>query len=68
MIELAMVVCMVDQPDRCKGVSLNFEGESVSVMQCAMNGQLAMAQWAGEHPNWVIKKWHCGIAGQVAKT
>jgi hypothetical protein len=32
-----------------------------------MNGQFAMAQWSGEHPNWVIKKWSCGIAGQVAK-
>jgi hypothetical protein len=26
-----------------------------------------MAKWIGEHPNWVIQKWRCGIAGQFAK-
>lgn len=67
MIELVFAVCMIDQPSRCKDVRLNFEGDSVNASQCAMNGQFAMAQWAGEHPNWVIKKWSCEISGQVAK-
>jgi hypothetical protein len=26
-----------------------------------------MAKWIGDHPNWTIQKWHCGIAGQFAK-
>ncbi len=67
MIELVFAVCMIDQPSRCKDVHLNFEGDSVSANQCMMNGQVAMAQWIGDHPNWVIQKWSCGIAGQVAK-
>ena len=67
MIELIVAVCMVDQPSRCRDVTLNFEGESVSTAQCMMNGQIEMAKWAGEHPNWTIQKWHCGIAGQFAK-
>ena len=67
MIELVVAVCMIDQPSRCKDVTLNFEGDTVKAEQCVMNGQIALAQWAGEHPNWVIKKWHCGVAGQVAK-
>jgi hypothetical protein len=48
-------------------VTLNFEGESVNAQQCMMNGQIEMAKWVGEHPNWVIRKWRCGIAGQFAK-
>jgi hypothetical protein len=67
MIELVVAVCMVDQPSRCRDVTLNFEGESVSAEQCMTNGQIEMAKWAGEHPNWTIQKWHCGIAGQFAK-
>lgn len=67
MIELVFAVCMVDQPSRCKDVHLNFAAEQVTANQCMMNGQIAMAQWIGEHPNWQIKNWRCGIAGQVAK-
>lgn len=67
MIELVIAACLVDQPGRCQHFTLNFEGQSVSVRQCGFNGQLGMAQWAGEHPNWVIKDWTCGIAGQTAK-
>jgi hypothetical protein len=67
MIELFVAVCMIDQPTHCKEIPLTFEGDGVSTQQCFMSGQMALAQWAGEHPNWVIKKWSCAIAGQVAK-
>lgn len=67
MIELVVSVCMIDQPSRCKDVRLNFEAETVTANQCMMYGQFEMAKWAGDHPNWTIQKWHCGIAGQVAK-
>ena len=67
MIELVFAVCMIDQPSRCKDVHLNFEAENVTPRSCMMNGQFAMAEWVGEHPNWTISKWSCGIAGQVAK-
>jgi hypothetical protein len=67
MIELVIAVCMIDKPSHCKDVTLNFEGESISAAQCMSNGQIEMAKWIGEHPNWVITKWHCGIACQFAK-
>jgi hypothetical protein len=67
MIELVFAVCMIDQPSRCREVTLNFEGESLTTQQCVMNGQIELAKWVGDHPNWVIQKWRCGIAGQFAK-
>ncbi len=69
MFEIVFAVCMIDQPSRCKDVTLNFEAEveSVTPQQCEMQGQIAMAGWVGEHPNWSIKKWRCGVAGQTAK-
>ena len=66
MIELVVAVCMIDQPSRCKDVTLNFEGETVSTAQCMSTGQIEMAKWIGEHPNWVIQNWHCGKAGEQA--
>lgn len=67
MIELVVAVCLIDQPSHCKDVFLNFEAEAATPQQCMMNGQMHMAEWLGEHPGWQIKKWRCGIAGQVAK-
>jgi hypothetical protein len=67
MIEVVAAVCLLDTPSRCKDVTLNFEGDGVTPQQCMMMGQIEMAKWIGEHPQWVIRKWRCGIAGQVAK-
>ena len=67
MIELVVAVCMIDQPSRCKDIHLNFEAENVTAQQCAMSGQFEMAKWIGENPNWVIQRWTCQPAGQVAK-
>jgi hypothetical protein len=66
MITLIFAVCMVDEPTRCKDVSLVFEGEKVSTAQCFTYGQMEMAKWLGDHPNWIISKWRC-VDGQVAK-
>ncbi len=67
MIELVMAVCMIDQPSRCKDVTINFAAENLTVNRCLMSGQLEMAKWIGEHPNWVIRKYTCRQAGEVAK-
>ena len=67
MIELIVAVCMIDAPERCKDVTLTFEAENVTMRQCMANGQIALAGWIGEHPNWTIQKWSCNTVGQVAK-
>ncbi len=67
MIELVFAACLIDRPAQCKDVYLNFEGAGATPQQCMMSGQMEMARWVGEHPNWRIKKWRCGAAGQTAK-
>ncbi len=66
MIEIVVAVCLINEPSRCKDVTLNFEGQTVSSDQCMTNGQIEMANWIGEHPNWVIQGWHSGTAGRSA--
>lgn len=67
MIELIVAVCLIDQPNSCRDVHLGSNQENVSLNQCVMRGQLEMARWIGENPDWQIKKWKCQPAGQVAK-
>jgi hypothetical protein len=31
--------------------------------QCMMAAQPYIAQWIGEHPEWVTRKWTCGAPG-----
>lgn len=68
MIELVMFVCLMDRPADCHDVRLTFEnpyGERrVTPQQCMQDGQVEMSKWIGDHPNFVIKKWRCGNAGE----
>jgi hypothetical protein len=67
MIEIAAAVCMISAPERCRDVTLTFEAEAVTQNQCMMYGQMELAKWSGDNPNWRIAKWTCRPAGQVAK-
>jgi hypothetical protein len=67
MLELIVSVCLVDNPTRCKDVSLVYLAESVTPMQCMMQSQAEIAKWTEGHPNWVAKRWSCRPAGRYAK-
>jgi hypothetical protein len=67
MIEVVALVCFIQEPERCKDISLSFAAESVTPQQCMMYGQMELAKWTEGHPNWQIRKWSCGRAGRFAK-
>jgi hypothetical protein len=67
MIELLVSVCLISEPERCKDVSLVFDGDSVTPMQCMMGAQPEIARWMESHPKWQLKRWACQPAGQIAK-
>lgn len=60
MLMLTFMACVLNQPNECKDVSLNFEAAALTPQSCMMDGQMEMAKWLEEHPNYVIKKWRCG--------
>ena len=62
-IEIVMLVCAIAQPDRCEDKRLQFAWQG-SLKQCVMTAQPYMAQWIGEHPQWVIKNYHCEYPGK----
>lgn len=67
MIELLVSVCLVAEPDKCKDVSMVFDADSVTPMQCMMGAAPEIAKWVDEHPKWVAKRWTCQPAGRIAK-
>lgn len=67
MLELVVSVCLVGDPKKCSDVTLNFDAPNVSARECAIVGQFELAKWIGDHPQFVITKWRCGPAGEVAK-
>jgi hypothetical protein len=58
MLVLIMTVCSLATPTRCDEARLQFAPEG-SLMQCMMQAQPYIAQWAGEHPNTRVTRWRC---------
>jgi len=68
MIEIFLVACLIEDPSRCKDVSLVYSAEGVSLMQCLMMSPAEIAKWSEVHPRWFTKRWTCRPAGRYAKT
>ena len=68
MLELALIACLTDDPNRCKDVNLTYSSDDVTPMQCLMQAVPEIAKWTELHPKWVVKRWSCRPAGQLAKT
>ncbi len=66
MLELVLLTCLMDDPNRCREVSLTYMAEGLSPMQCIMMAPVEIAKWAEGHPKWFAKRWSCRPAGQIA--
>lgn len=67
MLELAIVVCLLDNPGKCKDESLTFSAETLTQFQCMVGAPIEIAKWNERRPRWYAKKWTCRPAGQIAK-
>ena len=65
-IEVVMLVCAVARPYQCEDKHLQFAWQG-SLKQCVMAAQPYLAQWIGDHPQWVIKSYHCEYPGKQNK-
>ena len=59
MIDLIVTVCSLTQPMSCRDQHLLFDWESATLRSCVMQAQPYLAQWAGEHPDLRIVRYHC---------
>lgn len=56
MIALTLLICLNADPSNCHKEDVAFEG---SIMQCAMFGQAAAANYMGGRPKWSLKRYSC---------
>jgi hypothetical protein len=58
MLVLIMTVCAMSAPNNCGEERLQFTADE-SLMQCMMQAQPYLAQWADQHPDTRITRWRC---------
>ena len=60
MYELVLTVCLMAQPESCRIQRLPFQ-EPMGITRCMIEGQMYLAQWLSEHPQWQLKSWRCDL-------
>lgn len=66
MISIFFSACSILAGATCKDVEVPLV-EDASLMTCQMFGQIDLAIWSNEHPNWhVTGGYKCGHTGQYA--
>ncbi|MDR3535878.1 MAG: hypothetical protein P4L71_05200 [Acetobacteraceae bacterium] len=58
LVDLVLLACVLSNPGACREYHLLFQS-SGSLQSCMMQAQQYLAQWAGEHPDLRVKRWHC---------
>jgi len=62
-IDLIVLACSLADPGACHDYHLMVQSAG-SLRACTMQAQPYLAQWAGQHPNLRIARWHCAWPGQ----
>ena len=60
MVELVILACLMKEPSHCEAFDVSFFAPT-HVMECLVRGQMFMARWAEEHPDWVVRRWRCDL-------
>jgi hypothetical protein len=58
MLELVILACLAKTPAHCEEFPVPFYAPQ-SAMQCMIDASLHAAEWTRDHPDWVIRRWHC---------
>ena len=58
MVELVLLACLIKEPVHCRTFRIPFAA-AMQTPQCVWQSQMRVAQWAGDHPGWVVRKVSC---------
>jgi hypothetical protein len=67
-VELVLIICLMSRGDTCEERHLSVALEPVAETVCMTKAIPYLAQWAGEHPQWKIKRWRCTVAGTEGRS
>jgi hypothetical protein len=60
MIELVLVYCLADMPDRCEERRQEMQ-ESAGPLACTLDAQRIAGAYVVEHPKWRLATFRCEI-------
>jgi len=60
MVELVVFACLIAQPQHCESFHIPFDRE-MATPTCVWQSQINAAKWAGEHPQWIVKRLSCDM-------
>jgi hypothetical protein len=63
LVDLILLACALTNPSACHEYHVLFQS-SGSLRSCVMKAEPYLAQWAGEHPGLLIKRWRCAWPDQ----
>ncbi|MDX2265928.1 MAG: hypothetical protein NW215_13285 [Hyphomicrobiales bacterium] len=62
-MEIIVLACLVADPSQCKDQRLPDLVDTDNPFRCSFLSMPYVAQWQGENPKWIVKKWRCGSPG-----
>jgi hypothetical protein len=63
LVDLIVLACTLVNPGACREHHILFQS-SGSLRSCMMQAQPYLAQWAGEHPGYLVTRWRCAWPDQ----
>lgn len=68
---IILATCLIGSPLTCKDIELQVAPEQGASLQlpyhCARQGQLEIAKWIAEHPDWRVEKWSCPPRSRIGQ-
>ena len=58
LVEFVILACLLKDPSYCEAFRIPFQAE-MNMAQCVWQSQLHAVHWAGEHPEWTIRRFSC---------
>lgn len=58
---LVMSVCLVGHLNRCEKRQIQISSSSLDA--CLHKSPIYIAQWTGDNPKWVVRRWRCAWPG-----
>lgn len=58
MVELVILACLLKEPQHCERFHIPFQ-RPMNMAQCLWQSQVHAAEWAGQHPSWMIRRFAC---------
>ena len=59
-MEIVLTVCAIVAASQCEERHISLDPDArLTAATCMMQSMPLIAQWAGENPKWVVKRWRC---------